>query len=69
MRPAGRIPLITAVVGLTFFGDALAHIILALTTPTATYLALSHLVTIAILGGGAGFLAWMRPRSDSLASS
>jgi hypothetical protein len=69
MLPAGRISLITAVVGLVFFGDALAHIILALTTPTATYLALSRLVTIAILGGGAGFLAWMRLRSDSLASS
>jgi hypothetical protein len=69
MPPSGRISFITTVVGLAFLGDALAHVVLALTVPTATYLALSRLVTIALLGCGAGFLAWMRRRNNSLVSS
>jgi hypothetical protein len=64
-----RIPLITTIVGLAFLGDALAHVLLALTTPTTTYLALSHIVTIAILGGGAAFLAWMRRRNAIVVGS
>lgn len=68
-RIVGRLPLITTVVGLAFFVDALAHVILALTTPTATYLALSHLLTIAILGGGAAFLAWVRRRNAIVVGS
>jgi hypothetical protein len=68
-RIAERIPIITTVFGLAFFGDALAHIILALTLPTATFLVLSRLVTIAILGGGVASLSWMRRRNTSLTDS
>lgn len=68
-RISERIPIITGVIGLALFGDALAHVILALTLPTATFLVLSRLVTIAILGGGVASLSWMRRRNASLTGS
>jgi hypothetical protein len=68
-RIAQRIPIMTTVIGLAFFGDALAHVILALTLPTATFLVLSRLATIVILGGGVASLSWMRRHNTSLTGS
>ena len=68
-RIAQRIPIITTMIGLAFFGDALAHVILALTLPTATFLVLSRLATIVILGGGVASLSWLRHHNTSLTGS
>jgi hypothetical protein len=68
-RIAGRLPIITTVPGLAFFGNAVVHVILALTLPTATLLVLFRLATIAILGGGVALLAWLCRRNASLVGS
>jgi hypothetical protein len=68
-RLTERSPILTTVIGLALFGNALVHVILALTLPTATFLALSRLATLAILGGGAALLAWLRRRNTSLVGS
>jgi hypothetical protein len=54
--------IVTAVIGCTFLADAAAHIVLALTVPTGTFLVMSRVVTWAIIGGGAALLWWMRRR-------
>lgn len=54
--------ILTAVIGCTFLADAAAHIVLALTVPTGTFLVMSRVVTWAIIGGGAALLWWMRRR-------
>jgi hypothetical protein len=68
-RLARHIPVITTVLGLAFFANAVVHIVLALTLPTATFLVVSRLATLAILGGGVALLAWMRRRKASLVGS
>ena len=65
MRLNAKLPVITAVAGLVLFGDALAHVILALALPTQQYLAYSRGVTILLLGGGVLILGWLRRRNAS----
>jgi hypothetical protein len=48
--------------GLALFMDAVEHIILALTLPTSTFLAVSRLVNWTILGGGVAILYLIRQR-------
>jgi hypothetical protein len=45
-----KITIMSVVVGLLLLADAVAHIIMALTLPTGTYLGMSKLVTIAMVG-------------------
>ncbi len=56
---------VTAVIGCACLGDAVAHIILALTVPTGTFLIVSRVVTWSILGSGAALLWWMRRRTGA----
>ncbi len=63
-----NITLITALLGLALLGNAAAHIVLALTLPTATFLGLSRVVTLALLGGGLAFIWWMRRRVGGFAA-
>ncbi len=57
-----RIAVITALIGLMLLGNAVAHVILALTLPTATFLVMSRVVTLAVLGGGVALAWWTRQR-------
>lgn len=59
-RIAGRISFITKVIGLALFANLAAHVILALTLPTAAFLADSRVSTFIILGGGIGLIWWSR---------
>jgi hypothetical protein len=54
-----RLTIITAVIGFVLIGDAVTHVILALTLPTEKFLITSRLVSWAILGTGAAFIWWI----------
>lgn len=57
-----RITLVTALIGLVLLVDAIAHIILALTLPTSTFLALSRVTNWVVLGGGLAIVWLTRQR-------
>lgn len=57
--------IITIVIGCAFLADAVAHVMLALTVATATFLIMSRVVTWTILGSGAALLWWMRRRAGA----
>ncbi len=46
-----RISVLTVLLGLVLFGDAVIHIVMALTLPTEVFLGVSRVVTFALLGG------------------
>jgi hypothetical protein len=60
--PGGRkkISLATVVIGLALFTDGVVHVVLALSLPTNTFLAVARVVNWAILGGGVAILYWLR---------
>jgi hypothetical protein len=57
----GKITLITAMIGFVFLCDATAHIIMALSLPTETYLIMSRVVTFVIIAALLS-LRWLAPR-------
>ena len=54
--------IVTAVVGATLVVHALALLVLALTEPTGTYLALARPVGLPIMAVGLGWIVWYRHR-------
>ncbi len=57
-----RVGAMTAALGLVLLGNALAHLILALTLPTDAYLVVSRVVTFGLLGGLIALAGWARRR-------
>jgi predicted permease len=54
--------IVTTVVGATLVVHALALLVLAITEPTGTYLALARPVGLPIIAAGLGWVAWYRHR-------
>lgn len=57
-----RFTTVTAAIGVTLLGKAVADLILALTLPTTTFLATSRIVNWIIAGSGLVFIWWTRQR-------
>lgn len=60
--PPKKMTIITAVAGLVLLGDAVTHIIMAISLPTGTFLLMSRVVTIAVVVILFGF-RWIVGRS------
>jgi hypothetical protein len=60
---------LTAILGTTFVAHAVTLLILALTLPTGTFLALSRVVGLSVVGAGAVVLFWYRNRRGVAARS
>lgn len=60
---------VTALVGAMLVLHALALLVLALVEPTATFLALSRPIGLAIIGAGVAVLLWYRNRRQVLAGA
>ncbi len=60
------ISIATGSFGLILLGNAIAHVVMALTLPTETFLVMSRMVTFVLLGSALALSWWVRRRAAGL---